>query len=135
MKIECRTLFDCSATGVTGHFRKSELPYQDRLGQLISDQGTWNRSRNQQRNWETLLQIVQLRSQIEILTEPQQHEDGWIWQFQVESEFVYGENFSGLTQDAEGVPMLRGLDEKTELADCIKTSGRKQNIWFRQINN
>ena len=28
MKIICRTLFDCSLTGVTGHFRSSEIPAQ-----------------------------------------------------------------------------------------------------------
>jgi hypothetical protein len=135
MKIECRTLFDCSPTGTTGHFRRSDVPYQDQTGQEIGDQITWNRSRNQQRNWETLLQIVQLRSQIEIIQTPEHRQDGWCWQFAVEQDAVYGDDFSALYQDGAGVPMLTGLDEPGDPGPVLVTSGGKQNIWFKTINN
>ena len=50
MKFACQTLFDITATGVTGHYKLSRIPFRDRAGQLIHDTESWNRSRNQQRN-------------------------------------------------------------------------------------
>ena len=64
MRYMCQTLFDITATGVTGHFKTTRVPYVDQAGQEIVDQATWNRSRNQQRNWETLTQILGLRTQL-----------------------------------------------------------------------
>lgn len=134
MKIACRTLFDCSPTGTTGHFRASDLPRQDRLGNDIVDQFTWNRSRNQQRNWETLLQVVQLRSQIDIIEQPERNSDGWHWQFAVEQDSVYGQDFSALYQDGAGVPMIVGLGEIGVTGSVLITAGPSQNIWFQAIN-
>jgi hypothetical protein len=134
MKIACRTLFDCSPTGTTGHFRVSDVPRQDRCSQAIVDQLTWNRSRNQQRNWETLLQIVQLRSQIDILQQPQRESDGWHWQFEVEQDSVYGQEFRALCEDGAGVPMILGLDEINTPGPVLITAGPGQNIWFQAIN-
>lgn len=134
MKIACRTLFDCSPTGTTGHFRVSDIPRQDGMGQDIVNQHTWNRSRNQQRNWETLLQVVQLRSQIDIVQQPQRQTDGWHWQFAVEQDSVYGEDFAALYQDAAGVPMIVGLGEIDTPGPVLITAGPNQNIWFQTIN-
>ena len=54
IKIEVHTQFDITATGVTGHYKSSQIPFTDAAGNIIDDANSWTRSRNQQRNWETL---------------------------------------------------------------------------------
>jgi hypothetical protein len=138
MRIQCRTLFDCSHTGVTGHFRTSELPFEDLAGQTVADQTTWNHSRNQQRNWETLLQILGLRAQPMDLVMPVYRNQAWEFEFRIEAEGVYrvGDNsLAGLMQDCEGVPMVTGLTEAQGLGRTIVTQGDDQNIWFTLLNN
>ena len=63
-RIRVTTDFDCTNTGVTGHFKPSKLPFRDHADQLIENEDDWIRSRNQQRNLETISQILQLRTQI-----------------------------------------------------------------------
>lgn len=139
MKILCRTFFDCSCTGVTGNFRPGELPSQDRAGQDIRNQADWNRSRNQQRNYETLLQIFSLRTQPQNITAPVKIDDAWQFEFDSESEGVfdvYGDSdpLAGLKIDCDGVPMVLNLGESTSTAPTIQTHGLQQNIWFETIN-
>ena len=135
MNIRCRTLFDCTVTGTTGSFRPSSIPYRDGGGAEIQNQAGWNRSRNQQRNWETLQQIMQLRSQIEIVEPAQKQSDGWYFVFAVDNDMVYGADLVELYRDAEGVPMIMGLDETDLDQGVLRTSGPEQNIWFEAINN
>ena len=140
MKILCRTLFDCSYTGVTGHFRVAEVPFTDRVGQRITDQLEWNRSRNQQRNWETLIQIISLRTQPQDMTIPTNRDGVWEFEFKSESEGVFeifgnSDPLAGLKADFEGVPMMLHLNEQPDLAPTISISGEDQNIWFETINN
>ena len=140
MKIICRTLFDCSLTGVTGHYRSSEIPFVDRAGQTVHNQPAWNHSRNQQRNWETLLQIISLRTQPIDLTIPVNRDSVWEFEFRSESEGVFAmhENadpLAGLKQDCEGVPMMLNLTEQPSMSPTIATSGDNQNIWFITVNN
>ena len=139
MKIQCRTLFDCTRTGVTGAFRASEIPYQDRAGQPVHNQQDWHRSRNQQRNYETLLQIFGLRTQPQEITQPQLINDMWHFDFVSESEGVFDmynnpNPLAGLLVDCEGVPMVTGLSEKPGIAPVLITQGDQQNIWFTSIN-
>jgi hypothetical protein len=140
MRIQCKTLFDCSYTGVTGSFRTSMIPFEDRAGQPIHDLTAWNRSRNQQRNWETLLQILGLRTQPMDLVMPVYQDGAWKFEFAIESEGVYTINnnadpLAGLLNDCDGVPMLTGLTEKSGVERTISTHGADQNIWFLQLNN
>ncbi len=139
MKIVCRTLFDCSYTGVTGHFRASEIPFVDQAGQPVSDQTHWHRSRNQQRNWETLMQIIGLRTQPQNITKPECKSQTWCFEFVAEAEGVYSltgneDPLSGLKQDCIGVPMVVGLNEKSNMLPRISIDGADQNIWFETIN-
>ena len=125
MKIVCRTLFDCSLTGVTGHFRPSEIPFVDRAGQQVRDQPDWNHSRNQQRNWETLLQIISLRTQPADLSVPTQKDGVWEFEFRSESQGVfevYGDpdHLAGLRIDCEGVPMVTGLNEQEAVVATLR---------------
>ncbi len=140
MKIICRTLFDCSYTGTTGHFRVPEIPFVDRAGQKITDQLEWNRSRNQQRNWETLLQIIGLRTQPQDLSIPVCRDGVWEFEFKSESEGVFEifgntDPLAGLKADFEGVPMMLNLGEQPNLAPTVCVDGDDQNIWFTTVNN
>ena len=134
MKILCRTLFDITATGVTGHFKSSRVPFRDAGDNTVTDEMSWNRSRNQQRNWETLTQLLQLRSQIFELSDPVKNYSEWQFEFTVEIDQLYlldGDEFGVLKQDCEGVPMITGLDEKHFLATTLSATGAQQNIWFQ----
>lgn len=139
MKILCRTLFDCSLTGITGSFRPGEIPFKDRADQDIRSQQDWNRSRNQQRNYETLTQIFGLRTQPQNITRPVKIDHVWQFEFDSESEGVfdvYGDPdpLAGLKLDCDGVPMVLNLTEDKDVAPTIRTQGEQQNIWFETIN-
>lgn len=135
MRYACQTLFDITATGVTGHFKVTRMPFVDQAGQRIHDQASWNRSRNQQRNWETLTQILGLRTQLFDMTTPIRDKSGTSWMFEFETEIsgVFGPDSDPtqiLRTDAEGVPMILDLDNRSDLVPVLRTHGANQNIWF-----
>ena len=135
MRFSCTTLFDITATGVTGHFKLSRVPFEDRAGNTIEDVADWNRSRNQQRNWETVNQIIGMRTQVNSTT-PQREGSSWSFEFETETPGVYGTDADPvgvLYSDADGVPMLTDLDNNRELASVVVVSGPRQNIWFNPI--
>lgn len=134
MRILCRTLFDCSPTGVTGHYRASQVPFTDGAGQLIEDQHAWTFARNQQRNWETLNQLISLRTQVFDVEPVASPEGEWRFEFSVEHAEVYDVGLKGLTQECAGVPMLTGLTETQTTQYALVTDGPDQNIWFEPIN-
>jgi hypothetical protein len=139
MKYVCQTLFDITATGVTGHYKSARIPFLDRAGQTIKNEESWNRSRNQQRNWETLTQILSLRTQLFLLTDPVQDLTGtrWMFEFETESDGIYGPDSDPvliLRSDANGVPMLRELNNDPDIENILVTEGAQQNIWFAPIS-
>ena len=116
------TQFDCTATGVTGHFRPNTLPFNDSEGQLIDNEITWNRSRNQQRNWETILQIIGLYTQAQDITPTEHTESGWCFEFSTDFDDVFssqGDPLGLLKSACRGVPMFYDLDHapKTAMLD------------------
>jgi len=126
-------LFDITVTGVTGHVKSSRIPFRDRSGKQVVDETTWNKSRNQQRNWETLTQLLSMRTQIHHIEDPKKTQDTWSFEFEVEVPGVFGttENpVEMLLLDADGIPMIVGLDNDSDLAPVISTGGENQNIWF-----
>ena len=140
MKVICRTLFDCSRTGTTGHFRVGQVPYLDQSGAEIRNIGDWTVSRNQQRNFETILQMISLRAQPEITSNPVQEHDQWRFEFTVESAGVYSadgsvHDLSALLTECAGTPMIVGLREQPGLDAHLITQGERQNIWFETVNN
>ena len=139
MKFACQTLFDITATGVTGHCKQTRMPFTDHAGQHIVDVESWNRSRNQQRNWETITQILSLRTQLFALTDPISDQTGtrWMFEFETETDGVYGpesDPVAVLRSDADGVPMLRELDNDPDVDTVLITNGPRQNIWFAPIS-
>ena len=129
-KVECYCLFDITATGVT----------QNRAN---GDQ----QARNQQRNWDTMMQLVGMRTQVFNVQGPEtvsgEHSpfdcDGTVWKFSFEIEpeaqwLVDGDEFWILKQDSDGTPMITGLTESAGIDPVIQTSGPGANVIYRQGN-
>jgi len=135
-KILCRCLFDITATGVTGHFKSSRIPFRDRAGQHITDESAWNRARNQQRNWETLTQLISLRTQVEDLTMPERFDGAWEFEFSTETPDAYGpadDPTLVLRMDSADVPMLQTPNNGEIITGSLTVTGPDQNIWFLPI--
>ena len=127
MKIRCTTTFDITATGVTGHCKPSRLPFTDASGQTISNEAEWNRARNQQRNLETITQLLSLRTQIDNVTRPVFDNDRWSFEFEVESDTIFAladDPLGVIKEDCYGVPMLLSTEPTLTVG----------NIWFEPIN-
>jgi hypothetical protein len=130
----CYTLFDITSTAVIGTVT---LPFKDAAGQAVVDDITWERSRNQQRNWDTMLQIVSMRAQPMAFSKPKvidtddhcfvQYYSGkhriWSFTFGVEAREVFRKGSDPvwtLQNDSKLVPMSVGLTETANLSPaCI----------------
>jgi hypothetical protein len=131
-RIKCTTVFDITATGTRGYHRSRPIPYRDQSGQDVSDDATWQRSRNQQRNWETINQVISLRTLPENISIPQRHDDVWSFEFNVPNinDVAWGADVVGaLRFDANNVPMLVDLESRprTQVICCY---GDDANTWF-----
>jgi hypothetical protein len=136
MKIKISTYFDCTATGITAHFRQAQIPMLDKAGQKIASEQEWHRSRNQQRNFETLTQLVGLYTQPMDLTKPTYCRVSGMWEFEFTAEFpgvfsLENDSLGLLTQQANGVPMIIGLTETQTLQNWLIPNS---NIFFQELN-
>lgn len=137
MRFVCQTQFDITATRVTGHFKSTKIPFYDRARQEITDIQSWNRARNQQRNWETLTQLISMRAQIFDLLEPTEYHGTWSFEFEVETPDVFGtkeDPVAVLREDADGIPMIANLNNTLELGSVLISHGTNKNIWFMPIS-
>ena len=126
------TLVDITETGVT------------------RDRGNQEHQRNQQRNWETIIQCISLRAQpIDLVQKVQELDlEGlefgemytgkhrvWTFAFVAEHEDVYSKNGDpvGLLEDSvDTVPVITGLDETARfLLPILYTGGAIKNIYFK----
>lgn len=133
MKLKISTSFDCRRTGVVGHYRLGSAQFVDQAGQPVLDRLTWDRSRNQQRNLETLVQLLGMRTQLLEVSAPIQNTETNLWEFTVEPERAdtFTDGFVSLKNDCEGVPMLLNLGEAPGTANQLVTQGADVNIWFQ----
>jgi len=132
-RIRISTTFDCTTTGVTGHYKAAQLPFRDRAQQLIDSESAWLRSRNQQRNYETLMQIVNLYTQPMNLSSAEYENDQWSFEFDTEFEGVFssGDDTLGLLKAAAaGVPMLDNLDSFQIITGTLLPD---VNVFFEEI--
>jgi hypothetical protein len=128
------TLVDITATGVTRHRVEQEL------------------ERDQQRNWETVLQVIGLRAQPQFIEGPVCREyeidsssgfgemyhgvqKVWIFCFGVESEdvFLYNDDpVGGLDKDFAQVPVVCGLTETARfMLPIFYPYGAIKNIYIK----
>lgn len=133
------TLFDITATGVLNYKADIDNLYQ----------------RNQQRNWQVIQQLIQLRSQPLLITQSMvdtfdvsnfdfgdffngMHKV-WYLIFSVEYDQLYLKNqnsIAGLLDDFSYVPMINELNETADLSPpTLLTNGSKTNICFYTNNN
>ena len=100
--------------------------------------------RNQQRNWESLIQALSLKTQIEVVVGPEKVENFQItsifenfydpiqtvWAFGFYSEKnIYTEDI--LISDCNNIPMITGLEETARfMLPITYTRGTLKNIYF-----
>ena len=133
--IDVVTYFDCTPTG-TKSYRKLQPGTVNAVGHKIQTMDDWNYSRNQQRNWETILQVVSLKTQAIDISNPviMTREDKKTWQFSfgIEHEGIYddgtlgGDKLGLLKQEVKGVPMIVGLGER-RLSHALFTRYRRKS--------
>lgn len=134
-RCEVATFFDCSNTGVVSYRRGIEL-----------DQESWIFKRNQQRNWETLLQCISLRCQPLNISPVSKvlHESKklyWTFTFETDRESIFAtanDPMGLLKKDCNGVPMIVGLEESEKelfLTPYLITHGSACNIFFNPLTD
>jgi hypothetical protein len=143
-RITCHTLFDITQTGVLNRSR----PGDDQ------EMTEWIKKRNTQANFDTILQVISLRSQPEIVSMPkradikfdefdsfgflfQQLENEtypcWKFSFDIHHHSVFNDGISelgALYNDCNGVPMIRCGTEWDKLPSFLDTSDELKNIYF-----
>ena len=138
-RIEVTTHFDCTQTGTTS-YRKIKT------GNPITTIEQWDFSRNQQRNFETILQCASLRANPQDITDPvsfvtEEGEKFWKFSFCVfhDGSFDNGNDPTGLLKESvNGVPMITGLDETYKegfLMPYLIATGDNPNIYFDLIQD
>jgi len=130
----CATLVDITATGVIRHTAENEL------------------QRNQQRNWETVLQCIGLKSQPQLIDGPYCNEldiddstvfgdyflgtrqKVWMFSFGIESQDVFlldNDPVGYLDKDFAQVPVICGLTETARfILPIFYPYGSIKNIYF-----
>ena len=138
IRLRCCTQFDITATGIKGGFNINRIPCRDASGEQITNDKQWTRSRNKQRNWETLNQIISLRTLPENITIPVKNNQEWSFEFDVvDPESLRSEAgpLGGLRRDCEGVPMILGLDESPNMIPVLQPHDADANVWFEIITD
>lgn len=149
------TLVDISQTGIVAQYRSNVPAFMDDVKQLINNEESWNRSRGQQSNLETLIQTISLRGNPMYIETPQKYtaEDitelnfgssfegkqvFWVTSFSVEQTGLYSDNEQkelpgiGLMKDLTNVPIILGLTETANIKTPIwdATDPENRNIYF-----
>ena len=147
----CYTLFDITNTGIIMPYNSNlNAMFLDTAEQPVYNEKTWERSRNQQRNWDTMVQIISMRAQPLILQSARMVEDDvefynfgghytgvhkiWAFRFGIEAKDAYrkGDNpVYQLTEDSALVPMSTGLTETAAIDPAaIDTKTYSTNTYF-----
>lgn len=129
-RIKIHTDFDITNTGVMRNYKEGiNLPAKIN-GRLINSKDEWIKLRRQQSNWETLVQVISLRTQpLNVRTTV--NKDDWTLEFDIDSNHVFkkGDDILGLLkEDIANVPLLTDLDEHRDLE--FARSDSKANIRF-----
>ena len=129
--ITITTDFDVTQTGVVRNFKKEALPLS--VGRLlITTEKDWILKRRQQSNWETMIQVISLRT-LPINLRQSKKGKKWIINFDIEAGAVYqlGDDLIGLLkQDCTNVPLLTGLTETKKLGPFVIIEGTTKNMTF-----
>lgn len=147
--IKCHTLFDITSTGVTNRKPPIDLSEEKR--------NEWVLNRNRQNNFDTLIQVISLRTQPEDITktsvtevdfstdtkfgflfENEDPQQTWSFTFSIYYSNVYNDGIDelgALYSDCDGVPMLKIGTEWDKLPSFLDTSPELRNVYFEVISN
>jgi hypothetical protein len=119
---------------------------------------SWEKTRNTQTNFDTILQVISLRSQPENITEPVQEilifdgevdifgflfdsedvaQSCWSFEFTIPHDKVYYDGINelgNLLNDCDGVPMIKVGTEWDKLPNFLDTTPELKNIHFEVID-
>jgi hypothetical protein len=147
--ITCYTLFDITVTNVPNRQRPD----------IDKDPQEWYHKRNTQSNFDTIQQVISLRSQPEIIRKPskieirfdkftdfgflfEQREDEtypcWSFDFTVQHPSVFYDgihDLGSLYRDCERVPMIKCHTMWDKLDTTLDSSDELRNIFFKTLNH
>lgn len=145
IKIACYTLFDITQTGVLNRSKPA----------VDMDPEVWIYKRNTQCNFDTILQVISLRSQPEVIDFPvkkmvrfdefdkfgflfEQEENElypvWNFSFTIQHHKVFDDGISelgALYKDCDGVPMILCQTEWSKLPNFLDGSDELRNVYFK----
>jgi hypothetical protein len=132
------TLFDLTKSRVLREYFPIVLGFKDAADQSVDTEEEWKRSRNQQRNWETIIQLLSLRAQPNVRIpiklenqllsqfnfDPMYGKRASVWHviFSVESAnlFTIGTDPTALLRaDFDRIPLIAGLTESVTLSPSL----------------
>jgi len=132
------TLVDITENGVL----RNQFPFKTKSGELVHDSATLAIARNQQANFTTLIQLLQMRSNIDWEDTPVKQTDNitnrrfgsvfegrhatWQFEWQVEQSEVYAfdsDPVGGLIQDFDQIPIINF---------CKETAAFPRNVFNTQ---
>lgn len=147
--IRCDTLFDITKTGILNRRTPINIPSEKIL--------EWEHNRSRQSNFDTVIQVISLRTQPEdistpILSQVNFNEDDkfgflfeqedpqpvWSFTFSINYNNVYDDGINelgNLYYDCEGVPMIKIGSEWDKLPNFLDTTPELRNIYFEVIAN
>lgn len=145
-RLRCYTLFDITQTGIMNRSKPNEEDVQ-----------AWIHKRNTQCNFDTVLQVISLRSQPEVvklpvkqlMTEEDLDKFGflfsinqetpyycWAFEFEVQHPSVFENGITtlgALYKDCEGVPMIASDGQIEGLSSFLDITDEFKNIHFEVI--
>ena len=113
---EVYSLIDITATGLVAPYNSKFKQIIDDSDAVINNERTWNKSRNKQRNWETVVQVLGLRSLPNILATPVTVFDN-LSNYEFGSDYVGKENIWVFRFTTEQTGLFTGINGPTELLD------------------
>ena len=148
MRIKCYTLYDITQTNVNFRKKNTEIVPADEM-----------KKRSQQSNFETILQIINMRSQPEEISESEltviniddlknfnfgylyeksynktiSKINVWSFTFSVDHADVFNNGINdlgSLSDDCNQVPMILKLEETFKLSNQMNISDEQRNIYF-----
>ena len=142
-------MFDITQTNVPNRHRPA----------VDQDMTEWLYKRNTQSNFDTIQQVISLRSQPEIVRKPQrkdirfneftdfgflyeQEDDetypSWSFDFMIQHPSVFYDGVAelgSLYRDCDSVPMIRCSTEWDKLSAFLDSSDELRNIYFKVLTN
>lgn len=142
-RLVCYTLFDITQTGVMNRSKP--------IGDNIDE---WVKKRNTQCNFDTILQVISLRSQPEVCKIPNKIKMGeqelakfgflyenenesycWVFEFEIQHPSVFENGIrplGALYRDCEGVPMIV-CDDQMKTPAFLNITEELRNIYFEVV--